>query len=73
MTHSRTHSHMYYDEETDSHRLSLWCYHPDGVDAMHMTATLSDHDLEMLEKQIARARGQKATYQENPIAAQKED
>lgn len=69
----RTHSHMYYNEDSDEYRLSLWTLQASGEESMAMVASLNDRDLELLEAQITRARGQKAAYLEDPLAAQKED
>jgi hypothetical protein len=67
----RTHSHMYYNEDLDEYRLSLWTLQASGDESMAIVASLNDVDLDLLEKQITRARGQKAAYLEDPIAAEK--
>lgn len=65
----RTHSHMYFNEDTNEYRLSLWTLQGNGDESMAIVASLNDTDLDLLEKQIARARGQKAAHQEDPIDA----
>lgn len=67
MSDYRTHSHMYYNEDLDEYRLSLWTLQASGDESMAIVASLNDQDLDLLEKQIARARGQKAAYLEDPI------
>ena len=62
----RTHSHMYYDEKSDGYRLSLWTLQANGDESMSLTTNVNDHDLELLEKQIANARAQKAFSLKTP-------
>jgi hypothetical protein len=69
MSHYRIYTHMYYDEDTDSYRLNLWTYGEGNVQSMAITASLSEQDLTELERQITRARGQKAVHLEDPIHA----
>lgn len=71
MSDYRTHSHMYYNEDLDEYRLSLWTLQANGDESMAIVASLNDVDLDLLVGQIARARGQKAAYLEDPIAAEK--
>jgi hypothetical protein len=60
---------MYYNEDSDEYRLSLWTLQKNGDESMAIVASLNDQDLDLLEKQITRARGQKAAYLEDPIDA----
>ena len=73
MSHYHTHSHLYYNEDDDCYRLSMWTYKGNGDESMSITVSLQEQDLALLETQIKRGRGQKAVHLEDPITAQKEE